>query len=535
MKRRAALLFLVTLTLGFAALDAEADRWWAHVRFLADDALEGRETGSAGYRRAAAYVAAEFQKAGLQPGGTDGFLQPIGFKSRRILEDKASLALVRGGKAEPIALGAEATISMRVDPAPQLEAPIVFAGHGLRIPEAKYDDLAGLDLRGKVVLFLSGGPSRIPGPLLSHYQSVRWSYLKETGAVGTMSITDPRNMDIPWERSILTRFQPSLTLADPALDETAGQKLAVTINPARAEAFFAGTGHTFKDILARAAAGKPLPTFELPASLRATVAVASEDIESPNVVGLLPGTDPVLKDEYVVLSAHLDHVGIGEPLGSARGGPVNGDRIHNGAMDNASGIAGLIETAVAIRDAGTRLRRSLVFLAVTAEEKGLLGSRYYANHPTVTADRIVANVNTDMFLPIIPLRSVTVSGFEESDLANDVRKAAKALGIEVLPDPEPERNIFTRSDQYSFIKRGVPAIFPKLGFRKDSPEHQIMKKWRTERYHAPSDDLSQPVDFKAAADFNRFYLAVVESVANRPTRPRWNADSFFRRFAQSNP
>ena len=326
---------------------------------------------------------------------------------------------------------------------------------------------------------------------------------------------------------ILSRFQPSLTLADPALDETAGQKLAVTINPARAEKFFAGTGHTFKDILARAEAGKPLPTFELPASLRATVAVASEEVESPNVVGLLPGTDPVLKDEYVVLSAHLDHVGIGEP--------VNGDRIHNGAMDNASGIAGLIETAVAIRDAGTRLRRSLVFLAVTAEEKGLLGSRYYANHPTVPADRIVANVNTDMFLPIIPMRSVTVSGFEESDLADDVRKAAKALGIEVLPDPEPERNIFTRSDQYSFIKRGIPAIFPKIGFRKDSPEHQIMKRWRTERYHAPSDDLSQPVDFKAAADFNRFYLAVVESVANRPTRPRWNADSFFRRFAQPNP
>ena len=276
-----------------------------------------------------------------------------------------------------------------------------------------------------------------------------------------MSISDPRNMDIPWERSILSRFQPSLTLADPALDETAGQKLAVTINPARAEKFFAGTGHTFKDILARAEAGKPLPTFELPASLRATVGVASEEIESPNVVGLLPGTDPVLKDEYVVLSAHLDHVGIGEP--------VNGDRIHNGAMDNASGIAGLIETAVAIRDAGTRLRRSLVFLAVTAEEKGLLGSRYYANHPTVPADRIVANVNTDMFLPIIPMRSVTVSGFEESDLADDVRKAAKALGIEVLPDPEPERNIFTRSDQYSFIKRGIPAIFPKSASARIRP------------------------------------------------------------------
>jgi Zn-dependent M28 family amino/carboxypeptidase len=150
----------------------------------------------------------------------------------------------------------------------------------------------------------------------------------------------------------------------------------------------------------------------------------------------------------------------------------------------------------------------------------------------VPVDRIVANLNTDMFLPIIPMHSVNVSGFEESDLADDVRKAAKAIGVEVLPDPEPERNIFTRSDQYSFIKRGVPAIFPKIGFRKDSPEHEIMKRWRTERYHAPSDDLNQSVDFKAAADFNKLYLAIVESVANRPARPRWHADSFFRRFAQ---
>jgi Zn-dependent M28 family amino/carboxypeptidase len=524
MKRRAALFVLAWLTVGLPGLDAEADRWWAHVRFLADDALEGRDTGSPGYRKAAAYVAGEFQKAGLAPAGTDGYLQPVTFRSRRILEEKSSLALVRGGKVEPITLGGEATISMRVDSAPQLEAPLVFVAHGLRIPEAKYDDLDGLDLRGKVVLFLSGGPSRISGPLLSHYQSVRWSYLKDTGALGTLSITNPKSMDIPWERNILSRFQPSLTLADPALDETAGQKLAVTVNPARAEKFFAGTGHTFKEILALAEAGKPLPRFELPASLRATVAVRSEDIESPNVVALLPGSDPVLKDEYVVLSAHLDHDGVGAA--------INGDRIYNGAMDNASGVAGLIETAVALREARPKLRRSLVFLAVTAEEKGLLGSRFYANHPTVPVDRIVANLNTDMFLPIIPMRSVNVSGFEESDLADDVRKAAKAIGVEVLPDPEPERNIFTRSDQYSFIKRGVPAIFPKIGFWKDSPEHEIMKRWRTERYHAPSDDLNQPVDFKAAADFNRLYLAIVESVANRPARPRWNADSFFRRFAQ---
>jgi Zn-dependent M28 family amino/carboxypeptidase len=223
------------------------------------------------------------------------------------------------------------------------------------------------------------------------------------------------------------------------------------------------------------------------------------------------------------LSAHLDHVGSGEP--------IDGDGIYNGAMDNASGVATLIETAAAIGQKPQRPRRSLVFLAVTAEEKGLLGSRYYANHPTVPGGRIVANVNTDMFLPIVPMRSVSVPGIDESDLAVDVRRAADAAGIEVVPDPEPERNIFTRSDQYSFIKTGVPAIFPKIGFRRDSPEHQVMKQWRASRYHAPSDDLNQPVDFEAAARFNRFYLAIAEAIANRETRPQWNADSFFKRFA----
>jgi Zn-dependent M28 family amino/carboxypeptidase len=426
---------------------------------------------------------------------------------------------------ESVELGEEATFSMRIEPVPSVEAPIVFAGYGLQVPESKHDDLAGLDLKGKIVLLLTGGPSNIPGPLLAHYQSVRWSILKETGAIGTLSITNPKGMDIPWERSMLARFMPALTLADPALDETAGQQIAVTINPARAGKFFAGSGHTIEEILAVANEGKPLPRFAIPGSVRATVTVATEGIESPNVVGVLPGTDSVLKDEYVVISAHLDHVGVGQA--------IRGDEIYNGAMDNASGIATMLETAAAIRDAKTTFRRSLVFLAVTAEEKGLLGSRYYAAHPTVPATGIVANLNTDMFLPLFPLRSVIVQGLEESDLAGDLRRAAEPLGIRVLSDPEPERNAFIRSDQYSFIKRGVPALSVKVGFEKDSREHELVRKWRTERYHAPSDDLNQPIDLQAAADFNRLYLLAIEAVANRAERPRWNADSFFRRFAPS--
>ena len=172
----------------------------------------------------------------------------------------------------------------------------------------------------------------------------------------------------------------------------------------------------------------------------------------------------------------------------------------------------------------------MIFAAVTAEEKGLLGSRYYANRPTVPGTSLVANLNTDMFLPLFPLHSLVVQGLEESDLAGDLRSIARPMGIEVYSDPEPERNAFTRSDQYSFIRTGVPAISLKVGFTKGSPEHEMIKKWRTERYHAPADDLAQPIDRKAAEDFNRVYVAALEAIANRPTRPAWNNDSFFKRF-----
>ena len=222
------------------------------------------------------------------------------------------------------------------------------------------------------------------------------------------------------------------------------------------------------------------------------------------------------------VSAHLDHVGVGEP--------INGDPIYNGAMDNASGIATLIETAAALSARGG-LKRSVIFAAVTAEEKGLLGSRYYANKPTVPKANVVADLNTDMFLPLFPLKTVIVQGLEESDLAQDLQRAARPLGVEVLSDPEPERNAFTRSDQYSFIKTGVPSLSLKVGFLKGSPEHETVKRWRTERYHAPSDDLAQPVDRQAAEDFGKLYVEVVAGVANRATRPKWNGDSFFKRFA----
>jgi Zn-dependent M28 family amino/carboxypeptidase len=431
---------------------------------------------------------------------------------------------VRDGVEQPITFGEQAMLNMRVDHAPSVEAPLVFAGHGLVIPEAKHDDLAGLDVKGKVVVLLTGFPSSIPGPLGSHYQSVRWQALRAAGAVGTLNIQNPVGQDIPWERQMPTRFLPQMAIADPAFDEATGQQLNATINPAHAEMLFTGSGHAFAEILALSKAGKPLPSFPLQGSIRAAVAVERTPITSDNVVGILPGTDAKLKDEYLVVTAHLDHLGTDNS---------QGDNIYNGAMDNASGIATLIETAAAAA-AKKGFKRSIAFVAVTAEEKGLLGSRYYALKPTVPARGIVANLNTDMFLPLFPLKSVVAQGLEESDLAADLRAVAAALGIKALTDPEPERNAFTRSDQYSFIRSGIPALSLKVGFVKDSPEHELVKKWRTERYHSPRDDVGQPVDKQAAIDFNRVYLRLLEAVANRSTRPSWNKDSFFKRFAQSN-
>ena len=281
------------------------------------------------------------------------------------------------GKEEPLVLGRDAIISSRVEPAPALEADLVFVGHGLSIPEAHHDDFAGLDVRGKLVVFLNGAPTSIPGPLAAHKQSPaeRAALLKRLGAIGTVSIPNPKHMDVPWERFALARFMPSMSLADPAMDESRGLKLAVIVNPAHADKLLAGSGHTFAEIVEAANSNKPLPHFALPARLKATTAVKHADVVSQNVVAMLPGSDPKLKDEYVVFTAHLDHLGIGKP--------INGDAIYNGAMDNASGIAAMLDVAAMLKENGTKLRRSVLFVAVTAEEKGLLGSKFFANAPTV--------------------------------------------------------------------------------------------------------------------------------------------------------
>lgn len=506
--------------------NAEGQRWWAHIQYLADDKLEGRLTGSEGHRKAAGYVAGKFATAGLKPAGTDGYFQPVAFSVLQIDEEHTSVELVRDGRAEPVKLGEDASISLRSDPADNIEAGAVFAGYGFAVPEKNYNDLAGLDVRNKIVIYLAGGPASLPGPLKSHYQSAaeRWKTLKSAGAIGVAVIENPHSMDIPWARQALSRFQPQMSLAETALQSYAGMRFAAYINPEHADKFLAGSGHTFAEILAAANADGPLPHFPLAVSIRAKLSVKRSQVESPNVVGVLPGSDPALKDEYVALSAHLDHLGIGEP--------INGDNIYNGAMDDASGVASLLEIARALHDSGVQLKRSLIFVAVTGEEKGLLGSWHFANHPTVPAKSIVADINMDMFLPLHALHYLEVQGLDESSLGEDIRFVCKAAGVEVQPDKEPDRNIFIRSDQYSFIRRGVPALMLEFGYAPGSKEEKLHKEWLKNRYHAPSDDTNQPVDLAAAAQFNHILLELTRRVADSPDRPQWNKDSFFRRFAE---
>ncbi|MEO6445072.1 MAG: M28 family peptidase [Gemmatimonadaceae bacterium] len=517
-------ILLVALSLSVAATTVNAQtsqRWWKDVTALSHDSMAGRQTGSAEHRKAAEYVARAFAGAGLAPAGTDGFFQPVRFLSRTVDESKSSLSLVREGREERLSLGEDAAFVLRAPMAASVDAPVVFAGYGLQLPEYGIDDLAGLDVKGKIVAYSTAMPRNIPGPVVSHSRAQAWETFRRAGAVGMLTLTGSVADDRAFIRTSANRLSPQMTLRDGALDSQRGNTLSVSFNAARAEKLFAGAPQRYAAIVAAADSGLPLPRFELPVRLRSRVQLITRDVTSDNVVGVLRGSDPALRDEYVVVSAHLDHVGFGRA--------VSGDSLYNGAMDNASGTALLMETARRLHESGVPLKRSLLFVAVTAEEKGLLGSRYFANHPTVPASRIVADLNTDMFMPIIPLTMVMVNGLEESDLADDARRAGLASGVAVVTDPEPEENRFIRSDQYSFILRGIPSLSFKVGFARGTPEHEAVKEFRARRYHLPQDDITQPVDQDAAEGFTRFYVNVLREVANRASRPAWNETSFFRR------
>jgi Zn-dependent M28 family amino/carboxypeptidase len=520
---------LALVVAGGAALGESPDwnalgkAWWAHIQFLAADRLEGRGTGTPGFEKAADYMVEHFRAAGLQPAGVDGYRQRVDFHVLEIDEKRCSIDLLDKGKVQPVKLGEDAILGASSAPAGDVEAGAVFVGYGLTVPEAHYDDLAGQDVKGKIVVLVTGGPGSLPGPVKAHYQSgeERRKALIKAGGIGIVTIQNPKSAEIPWSRIAGSRFEPRMELSDPGHGVPPPLQVNILFNAEHAEMLFSGSGHTFQEIVAAIQGDKPLPHFPLAVKIHARVGVNRSETHAENIVGVLPGSDPQLKKEYVVVSAHLDHLGIGAP--------VNHDRIYNGAMDDASGDASLIEVARAMKDA--KPRRSILFLSVTAEEKGELGSQYFAAHPTVPG-HIVADLNMDMYLPLFPLKYLEVQGLGESTLGDDIRAVAGAAGVQVQADKEPEHNRFIRSDQYSFIKKGVPALAFKFGWVKGSPEEKIFKAWYAERYHAPSDDLSQPVDLAAAAQFDAILEKLALRVADADGRPAWKPDSFFRRFAK---
>ncbi|HEX4322729.1 MAG TPA: M20/M25/M40 family metallo-hydrolase [Acidobacteriaceae bacterium] len=520
--------------------EALGKQWWAHVQYLASDAMQGRLTGSEEYLKAAAYVVEQFKADGLQPAGVNGgWYQPVRFDVQRVLADQSSMSLVVDGKATPLVLGEDAILGTRAEQPKTIEAPLVFIGYGLHLPEAKYDDFDSAEvpwgsLKGKIVVYVNGGPADLPGPLKSYARTAPFmKAARDAGVVGLISIPTPKSMDFGWQRVASSASQPGMRLAEtadaaavakrhPALADDHGEMFSASFNPAQAEKLFAGTGHTFAELLALADAQKPLPRFPLGKSIAAKVTTEMTHVESPNIAAKLIGSDPKLKSEYVLVSAHLDHLGVGAP--------IHGKTIYTGAMDDASGVATVLEVAKKFSEAKTRPKRSMLFLVFTAEEKGLLGSRYFAGHPTVPESEIKADLNLDMFMPIFPLKKLHVMGLEQSTLAEQAKAVGAEHSIEIAVDPEPDRNSFIRTDQYSFVQAGVPALAFKFGWTMGSPEYKAWRGWLAQRYHSTDDDLTQPVDLAAAAQFNSFLADLARKVADDPSTPHYLDSSFFRRF-----
>jgi Zn-dependent M28 family amino/carboxypeptidase len=498
-----------------------ATQWSRDIAEIASDKNEGRLTGSAGYLRAAAYVEQRFRELGLKPAGLNGsFRQPVSFEQQTLDLARSSAELKVNGRRIPLVLGRDLIVGVGGAPLPAaLNAPLVFVGYGLHMPERGHDDFAGLDLKGKIAVVISGGPASLSGPEKSAARSKRARFLAEAGAVGLLSLTTLKQTEIPWARLMLLASQPGMYLADTKLRETPDGYQGAALNPALADQLLAGSGHSFAELSALADGSADLPRFPLKASLSTVLGAFRQKLSSPNLAAVLEGRDPALRNEYVVLSAHLDHLGVGQPIA--------GDRIYNGAMDDASGVASVLDIAGQMVS-GARPMRSVLFLIVTAEEKGLLGSHYFAVDPTVPSGSIVADLNFDMPLPLWKLRNVLVQGADESSLGEVARATAAAEGLRLVPDPLPDRNSFIRTDQFSFVKAGVPALAFKFGFERNTPEFEIEHQWRANRYHAPSDDPEQPGVLNGeAVKLDDFVTAITRAVANAGQRPSWNPQSLF--------
>jgi Zn-dependent M28 family amino/carboxypeptidase len=486
-------------------------RWWAHIVALANDGMEGRDTGSEGYRKAERYVIAQFEQAGLKPAGEKGYAQDVALHEVRFQAGESSVELVRPDGATRLQWLRQINVPARLGLPETLEADLVFPGDG---PAA---GAAAIDTTGKIVVQLPAvRRPAAPGTAQAGRGAGRGDGRARTGIAGTIAIDttvgpEPPHWPVPY--SVAT------TLAESPQRQAGNAPPTFRFNPASAGELFRGSGHTYEELQKLAAEGKPLPQFALPAKLRATMKFTSSDLSSDNIAAVLPGSDPTLADEYVVVSAHLDGYGIGEPR--------DGDKIYNGAFDDVAYVATLIDFAQKLHESGKKFRRSLLFLVVTGEEKGLLGSKYFALHPTIPKEKLVADINLDQLRPIFPLKTLTTIGLEESTLGETARRVGEAMNIRIQADAEPERRLIQRADNYSFMQIGVPAVGFVFGYDPGSPEEAVYRRWYAERYHSPSDDINQPWDPPAAAKFNDFFARVVEAVSDAPQKPKWRPGSPF--------
>jgi len=499
-----------------------------HMRVLADDSMEGRAPGTRGFEEAASYAEGVLRDLGLQPAGENGgYRQAVPLRHSTVVEPESRMSVRTPDGTRDLDYDADFYLGADpLRPSVELEdAPVVFVGYGVSAPGLGYDDYADADVTGKVVLFLNGAPSSFPSDERAYYSSgaTKTSEALGRGAVGTLTFWAPDDPRLRWDVNAARAKRGSFAWLDadgtPSHGDPALQGSA-SLNHGAVDALFIGSATPLEQALERASANTP-QAFDLATRVSMRTVTEHADVNSFNVIARLEGSDPELRDEYVTYVGHVDHFGVGVP--------VNGDSIYNGAHDNASGVAIVLETARAFTSLPTPPRRSVLFLVVTAEEWGLLGSDYFVEHPTVPRESLVANFSLDMPFLFHPLLDIVPYGADHTGMGDAVAGAALHLGLGLGPDPIPEQVLFIRSDHYSFIRHGIPALFIKSGFETGDERDggAINTAYRQERYHTPFDDMSQDFDFGSGADHARINFLTGYIIAQEDERPVWNQGDFF--------
>ncbi len=501
----------------------------AHMEILAADDMRGREAGTQFYDQAADYVVQQYEALGLEPLGDDGtFFQAIEFLETRLVRGSARLVLTKDAASQDLVFRDDFIRAGGFgEETEEISAPLTFVGHGIVAPELGHDDFDGLDVSGDILVVLSGAPPQFDTDRRAFYssRSGKAELAVEKGAVGIITVRTPVDQARrPWDRFLPGIGSPGMRWLDSEGQAYQGfpeLQGSATLSEVGAAKLFAFSGHDLDAIFEKHAAGET-GSFAMGISASLGRTSRQRTVSSPNVIGVLTGSDPALKGEYVVYTGHLDHIGV-------RPGK-DGDDIHNGAYDNAAGIGAILEIAQAISLMETRPRRSVIFVALTAEEKGLQGSSYFVKNPTVPPGQLVANINIDMPYLGFPVNDVHAFGVEHSTLLGPADEATRLLGMALTPDPKPEEVRFVRSDQFSFVKEGIPAVAFKAGMQSSDPAidgEAMLDDFLKNHYHQASDDLDLPYSREGAERFARAALLMGLIVADADERPRWNEDDFF--------